>query len=448
MKVTVPAFCLAALFSAVPAHALQIHQQIQGAFATSRDVTGKCLECHSRQADDILHSIHWTWERQRMVNGKNIRYGKKEALTGFAIDIRSNPSRCLSCHISSSIQGINRDPADPADIDCIICHDTTGQYRRFARPVVDQKNNFLSIARQVGKPSPRNCITCHFSECGLTSPDQSSGGPRTRALRMPSDVHMTADGEGFSCRRCHEPGKKHSFVRAMPRRPDVLDAGQGCSTCHSAAPHKLDRLNRHTKTIACQTCHIPKYAVRTPVIISWNWLLTGKTSEVFQQTADHRARLKDRNGFTLASEIEPVYRWDNGSDQVYQRGRRIQPGEVTPLQRPSDRSSASRIAPFRAVYGTQLYDAKYRYLISPLLSSKGVSLFSTADWNTVARQGMSALRLPYSGTFGFAPTVTYRRINHGVAPAAQALDCLDCHGRAGRMNWRELGYDQDPWQDR
>jgi len=31
-----------------------------------------------------------------------------------------------------------------------------------------------------------------------------------------------------------------------------------------------------------------------------------------------------------------------------------------------------------------------------------------------------------------------------VQPAARALQCLDCHGPDGRMDWRALGYSGDP----
>ena len=37
-------------------------------------------------------------------------------------------------------------------------------------------------------------------------------------------------------------------------------------------------------------------------------------------------------------------------------------------------------------------------------------------------------------------------INHMVAPAKDALRCTVCHFRGGdnRLNWKALGYDEDP----
>jgi hypothetical protein len=36
------------------------------------------------------------------------------------------------------------------------------------------------------------------------------------------------------------------------------------------------------------------------------------------------------------------------------------------------------------------------------------------------------------------------RINHMVVPKDKALQCTDCHGKNGRLNWKELGYKGDP----
>jgi hypothetical protein len=58
--------------------------------------------------------------------------------------------------------------------------------------------------------------------------------------------------------------------------------------------------------------------------------------------------------------------------------------------------------------------------------------------------GSQATGLPYSGTYGFVATDMYWPITHMVAPKEQALQCTDCHGGAGRMDWRALGYEGDP----
>jgi hypothetical protein len=179
--------------------------------------------------------------------------------------------------------------------------------------------------------------------------------------------------------------------------------------------------------------------------MSWNWLLTGKTEPVFQTVPSGRALFQDSNGFTTSTMIQPVYKWDDGGDLLYSRGQRIKPQDLTYLQRPSKRSPKSKIAPFRVIYGTQLYDTKYRYLISPLLAPYGDTLFPDSGWDTIARDGMKAIVLPYSGQYGVVPTVIFRRINHGVVRTQEALGCIDCHSIKSRMDWETLGYDKNPW---
>jgi octaheme c-type cytochrome (tetrathionate reductase family) len=438
------AFCLSSFFSP-SAQALEPHENIQGLFNTTRDVVIKCLECHKQKAAEVLQSTHWTWKRAHMVNGQQIMYGKKDSLAGFAIDIASNPSHCLRCHISSTLDIGVFEKAGEADVDCLVCHDTTGKYTRNKNEKGLEQTDFETIARNVGKPSPENCTTCHFAECGLTESSRQDPDDKKKKYSTRNDVHMAGEFASFTCQECHLKSSGHSFSRAIVHGSDLISQGERCASCHTASPHLLDSLNRHTGSVSCRTCHIPEYATKTTAIISWNWLLSGKIKPTIQSISGSESLLQDSNGFTSSKMIRPVYMWDDGGDLVYSRGQRIRPQELTYLQRPGERTRNSKIAPFMVLYGTQLYDAKYRYLISPLLSTGGEELFPGPDWDTIAREGMKAIVLPYSGQYGVAPTASLRRLNHGVAPARDALDCTDCHGSNSRMNWQFLGYDQDPW---
>ncbi len=66
------------------------------------------------------------------------------------------------------------------------------------------------------------------------------------------------------------------------------------------------------------------------------------------------------------------------------------------------------------------------------------------DWDLAARLGGEATGLPYSGSYGFAPTEMYWPLSHMVAPTAGALQCNDCHGEGDRLDWEALGYYGDP----
>jgi hypothetical protein len=93
--------------------------------------------------------------------------------------------------------------------------------------------------------------------------------------------------------------------------------------------------------------------------------------------------------------------------------------------------------------GRQIYDMKNRTLIVPKLFGKD-GYWATYDWDQAARLGMESVGLPYSGEYGWIDTIMYWKINHMVAPAGDALDCLDCHGDNGRLDWKALGYKKDP----
>jgi octaheme c-type cytochrome (tetrathionate reductase family) len=427
--------------------ALEVHRQITGPFAAISDVTKSCLECHRPQAAAVLQSTHWTWVRQHNVNGGNTLSGKKNSLTGFAIDVASNPSRCMGCHVGSARPAVDIDAPAPEMVDCLVCHDTTGVYRQTGQGVPGDhtQGELEQMARNVGSPSPANCKKCHFADCGLPAVDPQSRAARPDNVTEMPDIHMDRAAAPFTCQDCHPQNSGHGLSGKIQSVDNHSSAEQGCAACHGDAPHAIDQLNHHVAAISCQTCHIPQYAQKDPMVLSWNWLMTGRTNRLYQNRPHGRPLVRDENGFTSATQLEPVYLWDDGEDMTYTRGQRIRPQELTYLRRPSERSPASKIAPFRVIYGTQLYDTKYRYLISPLLQPTGSSLFPGSNWDTVARQGMQALVLPYSGQYAFAPTAALRRINHGVVAGDKALGCLDCHGSTSRMDWKELGYDQDPW---
>jgi hypothetical protein len=52
--------------------------------------------------------------------------------------------------------------------------------------------------------------------------------------------------------------------------------------------------------------------------------------------------------------------------------------------------------------------------------------------------------LQYSGQYDFATTYMYWPTTHMVQPAEKALQCGDCHGENGRLDWAALGYPGDP----
>ena len=109
----------------------------------------------------------------------------------------------------------------------------------------------------------------------------------------------------------------------------------------------------------------------------------------------------------------------------------------------SRKDKDSKIYPFKVMEGRQIYDKGNNTLIVPKLFGKD-GYWATYDWDQAARLGMESVGLPYSGGYDWVDTIMYWRINHMVAPAENALECLDCHGDEGRMDWKALDYKKDP----
>lgn len=413
------------------------HTQIHGPFVTVQDVTAACLVCHPKQGEDILHSSHWTWKRQRLVDGEQQTFSKKNGLTTFAIAAGANPSQCLTCHISTNLLDERFDPTAPVNIDCLVCHDATGMYMRTTNGVAKEQN-LEFIAQQVDKPRPQNCLICHGTGPELAGQKIHNGIER--------DVHLIGQGGSLTCQNCHPSEGQHRFQRELVSQPGAQQA-KGCAVCHTETPHKQRQLNEHAEIINCETCHIPTYGTDNPALVGWNWISQGPLT-LYQKGGSTPAPLFMDNGTIQAHNMQPVYLWDDGSDSIYTRGKKTQKNGVTMLQTPSKRSAASKIAPFTVMQGTQLIDAKYRYLVSPELPADGTLQLSPAQIEEAATKGMQQLRLPFSGAVHFTTTMTYRRLSHGVTSTANTLGCMDCHGKQATMNWQALGYAMDPWGDK
>jgi hypothetical protein len=58
--------------------------------------------------------------------------------------------------------------------------------------------------------------------------------------------------------------------------------------------------------------------------------------------------------------------------------------------------------------------------------------------------GMKASGLPFSGKYDWVETDMYWKVTHMVVPKGKALKCADCHGEKGIMDWKALGYAENP----
>lgn len=409
------------------------------AFADGPSVTRACLECHQEQAHDFMETAHWTWRGDVVVrNGQEIPIGKANLLNNFCIGIQSNEPRCTSCHAGYGWGVEGFDFADAERIDCLICHDTSGLYQKdpAGAGLPAQGVDLLAAARSVGAPTRQNCGYCHFRGGGG---DAVKHGDLDGSMYFPTeqvDVHMGR--LDFECTDCHVT-EKHVIPGRSMSVSVSNDQRLACVDCHEAEPHASDRLDAHVATVACQTCHIPRFALENETKMSWDWSQAGQDLPESHDYSPKKGR------FVYAKQVEPEYRWYNGHSERHLPGDRIDPEGVTELNRPLGgvRDGTARIWPFKVHRGRQIYDAENLTFMVPRTFGEG-GYWSDYDWDQALRLGSESTGLPYSGNHGFAATVMYWPLSHMVAPKEGALQCTDCHGEGGRMDWTALGYDGDP----
>lgn len=413
---------------------------INGTFADGPAVTRDCLRCHPNTARDVMHTSHWTWAGQqvKLPNGEVAQIGKLNLINNFCIHAGPNIEKCSSCHAGYGWRDHDYfKSAKENNVDCLVCHDQTGTYQKGLAGNPEAGVDLLLVARSVGRPTRKNCGECHFKGGGG---DAVKHGDLDSSMFFPKervDVHMGR--HGFQCVDCHRtqnhviPGSSMSV--STERRERVL-----CTDCHSSTPHHDDRLDTHTRTVACQTCHIPWMAIDAPTKMAWDWSAAGQ-----DRPEDPHTYLKGKGSFQYAQNIRPEYAWYNGRAYRYLTGDKIDPRHIVAINQPLGGSSdpEAKVWPFKVHRGKQVYDQQHLYLLTPRTYGKD-GYWEAFDWDLACRLGCETTGLAYSGTYDFVETVMYWPLSHMVQIKEKALQCMDCHGSQGRMNWSALGYEGDP----
>ncbi len=414
---------------------------IEGPFETGSDVTRRCLECHETAGHEVMQTVHWTWESEPVLlpgRDEPVTIGKKNQLNNFCIGIQSNWAGCTRCHAGYGWSDNEFDFSNQENIDCLVCHEQTGTYVKSNYGLVAEGVDLVYVAQSVGYPTRMNCGGCHFNGGGGNAVKH---GDLDSSLFFPTenvDVHMGRFN--FQCIDCHQTQNHQIPGHAISVSVDVPKNALACTDCHSGEIHSDARINTHLSAVACQTCHVPQGAIRDATKMDWDWSAAGQ-----DLPEDPHVYLKIKGRFVYEKGFTPDYAWFNGRADRYIMGDIIDPTQVTVLNQPQGSISdpTAKIWPFKIHTASQIYDAKYNYLIQPqTVGEEGY--WTTFDWDQSARLGMAAAGLPYSGEYGFAPTSMYWSLTHLVQPKENALQCHDCHGENGRMDWEALGYYGDP----
>ncbi len=433
-------------------------QFVKGPFKSGEDVTKVCLQCHDKQAEDLMKTPHWKWKGtprtvKGMENSKQ-EYGKANLINNFCISIEggdkcANQEFCSKCHPSYGWKDNSFDFKDKTKIDCLICHARDGNYKKGIagepdRKLIEQgKMSLTKAAQSVGTPNRNNCGVCHFNGGGG---DAVKHGDLDTTLGKPKrdhDIHMGGPAD-MSCQACHVT-KNHKISGASTLLA-TNDGRVSCEDCHRN-PHKDSMANkvlsRHEKTVACQTCHIPSFARGQATKMSWDWSTVGKDIEPEEQFGKE-TYAKHKGTFVWAMNVVPTYAWYDGQTERYLKGDKIKDTTKTVyISKPTGgiKDKGSKIYPFKVHTGKQPMDSVHKYLLIPQ-TYKGV--WSHYNWEKGLADGAKGSGLAYSGKYEFVSTAFYGSINHEVAPKEQALKCKDCHMEGKRLDWQALGYKGDP----
>ena len=189
-------------------------------FKSGPEVTKACLSCHTEAGDQVMHTLHWSWDYAHPQTGQIL--GKKNVINAFCGNVAGNETRCTSCHAGYGWEDVRQPaPTDPTRVDCLACHASTELYAKqdnlAGNPPLDPVAkgamtitgvpawpvNLSKAAMSVGAPQRENCGQCHYYGGGG---DNVKHGDLSSALNHPSksvDVHMAQDGLNFTCETCH-----------------------------------------------------------------------------------------------------------------------------------------------------------------------------------------------------------------------------------------------------
>jgi octaheme c-type cytochrome (tetrathionate reductase family) len=335
-------------------------EELDREFATGPEVTAACLECHTEAARQVMQTSHWTWicprAKAELARRQNRAVGKGEhVLNNFCIALGSNEPRCTSCHAGYGWEDDTFDFDGETRVDCLVCHDNTGTYRKFPtgaghpnyEPAEWPKGSgnvwpppdLGRVARNVGAPTRHNCGVCHFFGGGG---EGVKHGDMDVTLENPTrriDVHMDHEGADFRCTQCHTTVNHYVSGRcftipAYDQREYVMRGIRknllACESCHGEAPHDLGKLDGHTDKVSCQACHIPYIAPRKPTKMWWDWSRAGRRDEqgapVVEKETIEPARPAPglagveeityhgkKGAFVWAMRAVPEYAWFNGT---------------------------------------------------------------------------------------------------------------------------------------
>jgi octaheme c-type cytochrome (tetrathionate reductase family) len=415
---------------------------LEGPYETGQDVTNACLECHENSSQEMMETVHWSWESEPVeLPGRDepVTVGKANQINNFCIGVQGNWPKCTTCHAGYGWEDETFfETATEEDVDCLACHASGGTYGKGIAGNPLEAVDLVAAAKSVGSPTRENCGGCHFNGGGGNAVKH---GDLDASLYFPNeniDVHMGL--HDFECITCHQTEGHNIQGRSISVSFDNENQVY-CMDCHNNDLHEDARLNEHIDTVACQTCHIPAFALEDATKMEWDWSQAGEDRD----ETDSHVYLKIKGSFVYEEDVRPEYFWYNGIADRYLLGDVIDPNEITPINMPQGEINdpEAKIAPFKVHLATQIYDANFNYFIQPKTVGEG-GYWEDFDWQKASELGAEVTGLPFSGEYGWAQSTMFWPTTHMVQPASEALQCTGCHSEEGILDWEALGYPGDP----
>jgi len=440
---------------------------------TQYDGPATCVGCHQTEAQEMFGSLHYQITGPTP-NVPNISGNSGKGDTAFntycGATVSSDRIACWSCHVAyGKPPQATMTTEQLNNIDCLMCHqdvykrkpsgpfqavtftDYTGVSHTWSFPVTDALGGFdlvmdeanmtitaLQAAQTVHRPTRNTCLRCHANAAGSDGAKRGDLSSVSVNPPLTSDVHLSPQGANHTCQDCHLTQNHHMMGRGLDLRANDRPERLTCMLCHTSAPHSDARRNNHAVHIACQTCHIPKYAKDMATEVARDWNRPVWAASLFGGQGGFKPEE------TRAGTLTPTYAWFDGTSNVYALGQ-------TAVQNAAGQYELG--APIGSVKSpvSQIYPMKEHVSNSALHTATGQLIahstykyFVTGDFNAAVADGMQWAGL--SGAWTMVPVHTYQTINHGVEPAANALGCGQCHqqyaaGGTVRMDLQgKLGY--------
>lgn len=411
--------------------------------------TATCLKCHQVEGEELFHSTHYQWlgETPYMNNGPDIQGKLDMGVNSYCINTTGNWNGCGACHA-----GLGARPeatisnSQLENIDCLICHQDAYKRKKvgglFVPDTSSMSVSMKQAAQTVHLPTRKGCLQCHAKGGGG---DNYKRGDMALAHGNTADkyfdVHMATTGADLSCQSCHTTKAHRMAGRGSDLRPTDLDVEMSCVVCHAdkdtPGGHNNSEVGRHVARVACQSCHIPIYAKNAADTIASEETETYRNWQQSHTTASGAIHPEP----TMAGNLNPQYRWWNGTSSSYLLFDRVpEPLPVTiatsaPLGDVNDNSA-------------KLYPFKYKTAFQPLnsLTNELIALdtsiyFASGDYIAATRAGLVNMGRDPNSAVSWVTTDTYQLLTHEIAPVNMVLTCADCHDNSNRMDLTgELGY--------